>query len=117
MINFFSEGVAMPKLDMAGIKNVLNKVILENSFSEGEINYIFCSDTYLLSLNNEFLNHDYYTDIITFDYSENNFVSGDVFISLDRVQDNSAQFRCEFIDELNRVILHGVLHMIKKRVL
>ena len=76
-----------------------------------ELNYIFCSDDYLLKVNQEHLNHDYYTDVITFDYCEGTQISGDIFISIDRVKDNAQSFNSTFQDELNRVIAHGLLHL------
>ncbi len=78
----------------------------------GDIAIIFCSDPYLLDINRKFLQHDYYTDIITFDYCEGEVLSGDLFISVDSVRDNSVEFGTEFKDELNRVIVHGLLHLI-----
>jgi metalloprotein, YbeY/UPF0054 family len=77
----------------------------------GEISIIFCSDEHLLEMNKEYLEHDYYTDIITFDYTQEDLVSGDLFISLDRVQDNSDEFDVLFQDELHRVCVHGLLHL------
>lgn len=77
----------------------------------GEISVIFCSDEYLLEMNQTHLNHDYYTDIITFDYSIEDEVSGDLFISIDRVADNAQEFSSAFTDELNRVCVHGLLHL------
>ena len=77
----------------------------------GEIKVIFCSDEYLLDMNRTHLNHDYYTDIITFDYSEGDIVSGDLFISIDRVADNAQELSNAFTDELNRVCVHGLLHL------
>jgi len=77
----------------------------------GDVNVIFCSDEHLLEMNREHLDHDYYTDIITFDYSEGDVVSGDLFISVDRVQDNANELSLKFIDELNRVCVHGLLHL------
>ena len=77
----------------------------------GEISYIFCSDDVILSVNKEYLNHDYYTDIITFDYSENNVISGDLFISLDTVKSNAEKYGEEYAKELYRVIIHGILHL------
>ncbi|WP_341900503.1 rRNA maturation RNase YbeY [Fluviicola taffensis] len=77
----------------------------------GEISIIFCSDEHLLQMNKEYLQHDYYTDIITFDYSEESLVSGDLFISVDRVQDNADEFDVLFQDELHRVCVHGLLHL------
>jgi probable rRNA maturation factor len=77
----------------------------------GDVNVIFCSDEYLLEMNREHLDHDYYTDIITFDYSEGDVVSGDLFISVDRVSDNAQGLSLSFLDELNRVCIHGLLHL------
>lgn len=77
----------------------------------GDISIIFCSDEHLLEMNKEYLEHDYYTDIITFDYTQENVVSGDLFISVDRVQDNSNEFDTLFQDELHRVCVHGLLHL------
>ena len=77
----------------------------------GDINVIFCSDEYLLEMNRSHLDHDYYTDIITFDYSEEDVVSGDLFISMDRVADNAQGLDHDFMDELNRVCVHGLLHL------
>ena len=78
----------------------------------GEINYIFCDDDYLLEKNQTYLNHDTYTDIITFDYSEENSVSGDIFISIERLKENACKFAVPFDTELRRVMIHGVLHLI-----
>jgi rRNA maturation RNase YbeY len=77
----------------------------------GELSFILCSDEYLRKLNKKYLDHDYYTDVITFDYSDNNGVSGDVFLSVDRVSDNAAIMKVDFTDELHRVMIHGVLHL------
>lgn len=77
----------------------------------GELNVILCSDEYLLDMNQKYLNHNTYTDIITFDYSEDNRLSGDIFISTDRVQENASMYNVDFQDELKRVIAHGVLHL------
>ena len=89
------------------------KAIVENNKKEvGEISYIFCSDEQLLKINKEFLNHDYYTDIITFDYSETDVVSGDMFISIDRIKDNAKILGVAYQEELHRVIIHGILHLL-----
>jgi rRNA maturation RNase YbeY len=77
----------------------------------GEIAYIFCSDEEILRINRQYLQHDYYTDIITFDYSEDDVISGDLFISLETVKSNSEQFKTEYSEELARVMIHGVLHL------
>ena len=78
----------------------------------GDVNIIFCSDNYILDVNLKYLRHDYFTDIITFDYCENNVLSGDLFISVDSVRENSVFYNTEFEDELNRVMVHGILHLI-----
>lgn len=83
-----------------------------HGFSEGEINYIFCDDAYLLKLNIEFLNHDTLTDIISFDYTLGKLLSGDIFISVERVKENAKKLSQTFENELNRVVIHGVLHYI-----
>ena len=78
----------------------------------GNISIIFCSDNYVLDINQKYLQHDYFTDIITFDYCEGDRLSGDLFISVDSVRENSVEFETEFKDELNRVIIHGLLHLV-----
>ena len=78
----------------------------------GNISIIFCSDNYVLDINQKYLQHDYFTDIITFDYCEEDRLSGDLFISVDSVRENSVEFGTEFKDELNRVIIHGLLHLV-----
>ena len=78
----------------------------------GDISIIFCSDNYILEVNRKYLGHDYFTDIITFDYCSGNMLSGDLFISVDSVKENSVEYGTEFEDELNRVIVHGILHLI-----
>lgn len=88
----------------------LGAVVESENKTEGEINYIFCDDAYLLEKNIEFLNHDTLTDIISFDYTMGNLISGDIFISVERVKDNAADYNVGFEDELKRVMVHGVLH-------
>lgn len=90
--------------------NWISKVIISESKNEGEINYIFCDDNYLLELNQEYLDHDTLTDIISFDYSIGNELHGDVFISIERVRENAEEFNVSFEEELKRVMAHGVLH-------
>ncbi len=99
----FSENLLVEKLN-----SLINKELKEI----GEISVIFCSDEYLLEINKQYLNHDYYTDIITFDYVEDNVISGDLFISVDRVKENSQQFGSGLLKELYRVVFHGVLHLV-----
>ena len=86
-------------------------VISAEGFECGEVNLIFCSDDHLLEVNRTYLGHDYYTDIVTFDYSDNAVLSGDLFVSLDRVLDNSQHYGDPFLTELRRVCVHGVLHL------
>ncbi|MFN7676669.1 rRNA maturation RNase YbeY [Flavobacterium sp.] len=88
----------------------ISKVIISESKNEGEINFIFCDDDYLLELNQEYLRHDTLTDIISFDYSIGNELHGDVFISLERVRENADEFNVSFLEELKRVMAHGILH-------
>lgn len=92
------------------ISQWISNVIVSEGKSEGEINYIFCSDEYLLELNVKHLNHDTLTDIISFDYSLGNEIHGDIFISIDRVKDNAIDFNVPFDAELKRVMVHGILH-------
>lgn len=88
----------------------ISRVIASENKEEGELSYIFCDDEYLHKINVEYLNHDDLTDIISFDYSEGNVLHGDIFISVERVQDNANDFKVSFEEELKRVIIHGVLH-------
>ncbi|MCB0444352.1 MAG: rRNA maturation RNase YbeY [Gelidibacter sp.] len=88
----------------------LTSVIIEEDFSEGEINYIFCDDDYLHKLNVEFLKHDTLTDIISFDYTLGKLINGDIYISVERVLDNAKDFEVDFKSELHRVMVHGILH-------
>lgn len=92
------------------IASWLSAVIVSENKTEGEINYIFCDDEYLHKINMEYLNHDTLTDIISFDYTVGNELNGDIFISVERVQDNANDFNVSFEDELKRVLVHGVLH-------
>ncbi|KIX20527.1 rRNA maturation factor [Flavobacterium sp. 316] len=88
----------------------INKVIVSENKLLGELNYVFCDDDYLHKINVEYLNHDTLTDIISFDYTEGNIISGDVFVSIERVKDNATDFNVSFADELKRVMIHGILH-------
>jgi len=94
------------------IKDVIISESGKENFRAGDINIIFCSDDYLLDLNKKFLSHDFYTDIITFDNCADKIISGDLFISIDRVRDNSKTYSSSFDEELHRVIVHGVLHLL-----
>ncbi|MEX0362909.1 MAG: rRNA maturation RNase YbeY [Allomuricauda sp.] len=89
----------------------IEKVVNSEAFVCGDIDYVFCSDKYLLELNREYLNHDTFTDIITFDYTDANLISGDIFVSIDRVIENANKFEVAFENELRRVMAHGLLHL------
>jgi probable rRNA maturation factor len=88
----------------------ISRIILSENKTEGEINYIFCNDEYLININNEYLNHDTYTDIISFDYSVGDLIQGDIFVSTERVAENAIEFNVPFENEIKRVLSHGVLH-------
>ena len=88
----------------------ISRIIESEGFDEGEINYIFCDDDYLHKINVEYLDHDTLTDIISFDYTVGNLIQGDIFVSVERVQDNAKDFNVSFDEELKRVLSHGVLH-------
>ena len=109
MITFNYENSFFLK-DEKFLKVWIENIALEQEFEVGEINYIFCDDEYLHKLNVEFLQHDTLTDIISFDNSLGKLISGDIFISTERVEDNAKDFKVSFEDELHRVMIHGVLH-------
>lgn len=111
-INFFNEDVPLPKLKKRKLVNWIKKVILSEGKKIGEISFIFCSDNYLLEVNKKYLDHDYYTDIITFDYVEDDIIQGDIFVSVDRVKENSVTFMANFEDEIHRILIHGILHLL-----
>lgn len=94
----------------AAFEDWISRVILSEGKKEGDINYIFCNDDYLHKLNVEYLEHDTLTDVISFDYCVGNELHGDIFISVERVADNAKDFGVTFADELQRVIVHGILH-------
>ncbi len=101
----------MPNIDQSLIKRWVCEVVSSYDYRVGEINYVFVDDERILEVNREFLQHDYYTDIITFDYTQGRFVSGDLYISLDTVSSNALQLGVPYEQELHRVIIHGVLHL------
>ena len=111
-IHFHFEDVQLDSFKEASTKVWIAKSIEAEKKQVGELNYVFCSDQYLLEINQEYLNHDTFTDIVTFNYVENKIISGDLFISIDRVKENSIEFKSSFAQELNRVLIHGVLHLI-----
>lgn len=119
MITYHSENISFNLKGKREINNWIKSVVSDLQFSlkmsnykVGDINIVFCNDTYLLEINQKYLNHNYFTDIITFDYSENGIISGDLFISVDTVRENSLKFKVSFDEEIKRVIIHGVLHLL-----
>ncbi len=109
MINFYYEtNFVLTKEEK--VTSWINKVVVSESKSIGEINFIFCDDQYLLKINQDFLNHDTFTDIISFDNTIGNQLSGDIYISIERVRENADIFEVTFDEELRRVMIHGVLH-------
>jgi len=111
-IFFHAEDISFTFLQKRKTKAWINKVISSYNRIAGNINIIFCSDSYLLSINKEYLNHDYFTDVITFDMSVDDKISGDIFISLDKVKVNASEWSVSFESELFRVMIHGVLHLL-----
>lgn len=110
-ISYQTDGVKMPAIKKRETTAWIKQVAATYEKKIGEIAYIFCSDEKILEVNREYLQHDYYTDIITFDYCESNIISGDIFISLDTVRSNSEQFNTAYEEELHRTIIHGILHL------
>jgi rRNA maturation RNase YbeY len=110
MIDFNYQNDFVPINELAYSK-WLEQVALSESRTIGELSYVFCSDAYLLDINQQFLDHDTYTDIVTFDYCENGLLNGEVYISTDRVADNASEYSVSLLDELHRVIVHGLLHL------
>jgi rRNA maturation RNase YbeY len=111
-LEIFYEDIQPLKLQNKHIKECINTLIVSELKHFGEISIILCSDKYLLDVNVKYLNHNYFTDIITFNYVEGNTVSGDLFISIDRVKENALEYSVTWIKELYRVILHGILHLV-----
>ena len=111
MITYQTDGTRMPDIKKRPTSAWIRSVAATYGMKVGDVNYIFCNDERILEVNREYLQHDYYTDIITFDYTEGNIISGDLFISLDTVKTNSEQFATEYDEELHRTIIHGILHL------
>ena len=111
MINYISENIDMPDIDQKLMNRWINLTALEYGKKTGNINYIFCSDARILEVNKQYLQHDYYTDIITFDYSSEKTISGDIFIGLETVKSNSKELNVDFKEELHRILIHGILHL------
>jgi rRNA maturation RNase YbeY len=112
LVDIHFEDTEILDLDPEFFVSWLSRTCVNEGKELSDLNLVFCSDAYLLEMNKQHLDHDYYTDIITFDYSHDNSVSGDLFISIDRVIDNAKLFHVKQREELNRVVVHGVLHLI-----
>lgn len=110
-ITFTADSVTFPDIDRKLVERWVEAVVQSYNKHLGPVTYIFCDDEKILSVNRQFLQHDYYTDIITFDYTNGNTISGDLFISLDTVRTNAVQQHVIYDDELHRVIIHGILHL------
>lgn len=112
-ITLHAEGCKKPAFLTKKVLSIwLREVVSAYSYEVGTISFIFCTDGYILEMNRQYLQHDYYTDVITFDYTEGKVISGDIFISLDTVASNACEYNVSFEEELFRVIVHGVLHLI-----
>ncbi len=112
MVTYFTEDISFPFKEKRLTSRWLKFVACSEAKKLGDIAIIFCSDNYILDVNIKYLGHDYYTDIITFDYREGDVLSGDLFISIDSVRENASFYGVDFPTELNRVIVHGLLHLI-----
>lgn len=110
-ILYQNEDVQLPLIKKRKTTDWIKVIAGSYNKKAGDIAFIFCSDKKILEINNQYLQHDYYTDIITFDYSEDDMISGDIFISLDTVRSNSEQFKTDYDNELHRIIIHGILHL------
>lgn len=111
MIDFEAQDVAMPDMDISKVSIWIEEVAASHDRTVGNLNYLFVDDEKILAANRQFVNHDYFTDIITFDYSRGSRIAGDIMISLDTVKTNAEKFAVPFFRELLRVIIHGVLHL------
>ena len=110
-ISYYAEGTTLPSIDQPAVSTWIKQVATAHGKKAGDISYIFCSDEKILEVNRQYLQHDYYTDVITFDYTSGNKISGDIFISLDTVRTNAEAFHTDPVEELHRTIIHGVLHL------
>lgn len=111
MIQYLNELVELPPMAKRTVNQWIKIVAASYGKNIGEIAYIFCNNERILEVNQQYLNHDYYTDIITFDYSEGKKISGDIFISIETVRSNAEEYNVTFEEELNRIIIHGILHL------
>ena len=111
-VHYLEEDRKATGFNRTATKNWLHEVVRLEGMKPGVISYIFCSDEFLLGINIQFLKHDYYTDVISFDYTERGIISGDIMISVDRIQENAKKMGVSYLDELKRVMVHGLLHLI-----
>ncbi|TLU97231.1 rRNA maturation RNase YbeY [Dyadobacter luticola] len=112
MLNFFSEDIDFKVANPLKTKKWIKNASKSEGYEISTLNYIFCSDDYLLEINKQYLDHNYFTDIITFDNSEeDNVLEGDIYISVDRVEENAKTFHSDFASEMRRVLIHGLLHL------
>lgn len=114
-ISFSTENLDFELEDKVKVKKWISEVVKAQGKKVGQIGYLFCDDAYLIEANRTYLNHDTYTDIITFDYVVGDIISGDIMISVERVKENASQFNTSFEQELHRVIIHGVLHLLGQK--
>ena len=112
MITYNSLSIALPNIDQTTVTEWIGRVVESHQRVVGDINYVFCNDEEILDVNRRYLQHDYYTDIITFDYGRGNVLSGDLYISLDTVRSNAELLGKPYDEELHRVLVHGVLHLV-----
>ncbi len=112
MITYNSLSIALPNIDQTTVTEWIGRVAESYQRVVGDINYVFCNDEEILDVNRRYLQHDYYTDIITFDYGRGNVLSGDLYISLDTVRSNAELLGKPYDEELHRVLVHGVLHLV-----
>ena len=111
MIQYIAEGVNLPTIQKQNTNRWIKSIAQDYDKKTGDIAFIFCNDQKILEMNNQYLQHDYYTDIITFDYSDKDIISGDIFISLDTVKSNAEELGINFDRELERILIHGILHL------
>ncbi len=111
MIRFVTQSAPMPAFDSRRVQQWIRAVAADYGFNVGDITFVFCTDEEELTVNRQFLQHDFYTDVITFDYTCHSVLSGDIFVSLDMIRNNSEQLGTVFVDELMRIMIHGVLHL------
>ena len=111
MIQYIAEGENLPTIQKQNINRWIKSIAQDYNKKTGDIAFVFCNDQKILEMNNQYLQHDYYTDIITFDYSDKDIISGDIFISLDTVKSNAEELGINFDTELERILIHGILHL------